>query len=197
VSLKRAVDILVSATSLVLLTPVLAVLALAIWFDSGLPVFYTQRRVGRGFETFSIRKFRTMRNNISGPPITAKGDRRVTGVGKFLRATKLDELPQLWNILRGDMSLVGPRPELPEYVELFRERYEKILTVPPGITDLASIQFRDEEAVLGRSAEPLREYVARVLPAKMDLADEYLRKRSLRFDISILLRTFLATLRVS
>jgi len=95
------------------------------------------------------------------------------------------------------MSLVGPRPELPEYVELFRERYEKILTVPPGITDLASIQFRDEEAVLGRSAEPLREYVARVLPAKMDLADEYLLKRSLRFDISILLRTFLATLRVS
>ena len=196
-SLKRAVDIFVSATSLVLLTPVFAVLALAIWFDSGLPVFYAQRRVGRGFETFSIRKFRTMRNNIFGPPITAEGDRRVTRVGKFLRATKLDELPQLWNVLWGDMSLVGPRPELPEYVELFRERYEKILTVPPGITDLASIQFRDEEAVLGRSAEPLREYVARVLPAKMDLADEYLRKRSLRFDISILLRTFLATLRVS
>ena len=195
--MKRAVDILVSATILVLLTPVFAVLALAIWFDSGRPVFYMQLRVGRAFETFSIRKFRTMHNDIAGPPITVGGDRRVTRLGRFLRATKLDELPQFWNVLRGDMSLVGPRPELPVYVKLFRERYENILTVPPGITDLASIRFRDEEAMLGRSAEPLREYVARVLPAKMDLADEYLLKRSLRFDISILLRTFLATLRVS
>jgi lipopolysaccharide/colanic/teichoic acid biosynthesis glycosyltransferase len=196
-SLKRAVDILVSAALLVLLAPVFAGLALAIWFESGLPVFYTQLRMGRGFETFAIRKFRTMHNDLSGPPITAKGDARVTRLGRLLRATKLDELPQFWNVLRGDMSLVGPRPELPLYVELFHERYEKILTVPPGITDLASIRFRNEEAVLGCSADPLREYVARVLPAKMDLADEYLQKRSLRLDLAILLRTFFATLKVS
>jgi lipopolysaccharide/colanic/teichoic acid biosynthesis glycosyltransferase len=193
---KRAVDIFFSATILVLLTPVFAMLALAIWFDSGWPIFYMQLRVGRGFETFSIQKFRTMNNDITGPPITVSRDRRVTRLGRWLRATKLDELPQFWNVFWGDMSLVGPRPELPVYVELFRERYENILTVRPGITDLASIHFRDEEAVLGRSAEPLREYVMRVLPAKMDLADEYLQKRSFFLDISILLRTFLVTLRV-
>ena len=132
-----------------------------------------------------------------GPLITVGGDTRVTRVGKFLRATKLDELPQFWNVLTGDMSLVGPRPELPEYVEMFRTRYQHILSVRPGITDIASIRFRDEEKLLAQSPEPLREYVERVLPVKLDLADEYLQKRSLRLDLQILVKTLLVTLRTA
>jgi lipopolysaccharide/colanic/teichoic acid biosynthesis glycosyltransferase len=132
-----------------------------------------------------------------GPRITVSGDSRVTRVGRFLRATKLDELPQLWNVLTGDMSLVGPRPEVPEYVEMFRTRYQHILSVRPGITDIASIRFRDEEELLAQSPEPLHEYVKRVLPAKLDLADEYLQKRSLRLDLLILAKTLLVTLKTA
>jgi lipopolysaccharide/colanic/teichoic acid biosynthesis glycosyltransferase len=109
----------------------------------------------------------------------------------------LDELPQLWNVLTGDMSLVGPRPEVPEYVEMFRTRYQHILSVRPGITDIASIRFRDEEELLAQSPEPLHEYVKRVLPAKLDLADEYLQKRSLRLDLLILAKTLLVTLKTA
>ena len=195
--LKRAIDLAASAAVLALFAPLFALIALAVWLDSGLPVFYTQLRVGRNFRRFRIWKFRTMHANGSVPPITVAEDRRVTSLGKFLRATKLDELPQFWNVLRADMSLVGPRPELPEYVELFRHRYQRILTVRPGITDLASIRFRNEEALLAGASDPLEEYVSRTLPAKLDLAEEYLRKRSLRLDLSILLQTLVVTLRVA
>lgn len=125
------------------------------------------------------------------------GDSRVTQVGRFLRATKLDELPQLWNVLTGEMSLVGPRPELPEYVEMFRTRYQHILGIRPGITDIASIRFRNEERLLAQCSEPLRTYVETVLPAKLALAEEYLQKRSLRLDLLILLKTLLVTLRTA
>ncbi|MBI3697017.1 MAG: sugar transferase, partial [Acidobacteria bacterium] len=191
---KRLIDVLASAAALALLSPVLAVIAAAVFLDSWLPIFYSQRRVGRGFREFWIWKFRSMCARHSGPPLTAAGDERVTRLGRFLRATKLDELPQFWNVLRGDMSLVGPRPQVPEYVQLFRDRYEKILAVRPGITDLASVQFRNEEAVLAGGADPVGEYLSRVLPAKLDLADEYLRRRSLLLDLSILLRTLMVIL---
>jgi len=121
--------------------------------------------------------------------VTVAGDARVTRVGKFLRFAKLDELPQFWNVVCGDMSLVGPRPEVPEYVDLYRERYRTVLTVRPGITDLASLHFRKEEETLAGAAEPFREYAERILPAKLDLAEEYVKRHTILGDISILFRT--------
>ena len=193
---KRLFDIVWSAAGLALLWPLIVLVAAAVVVESGRPVLFAQTRVGRGFHRFRLYKFRSMRNGAAGRPITAAGDGRVTRVGRVLRAMKLDELPQLWNVLKGDMSLVGPRPELPEYVERFRKRYARILRVRPGITDLASIRFRDEEAVLARSSDPLREYVGRVLPIKLDLAEEYVRRRSLWLDLLILAQTLLVILRV-
>lgn len=192
--LKRCIDIALSALVLSMLSPLLAAIALAVWLDSGSPVVFRQYRVGLNFRRFHMFKFRTMRA-ASGPSVTVAGDKRITRVGTFLRLTKLDELPQLWNVLCGDMSLVGPRPEVPEYVELFKERYRKILTVRPGITDLASIRFRDEEQTLSRSAKPLTEYTERILPAKLDLADKYINSRTAVGDFSILFQTVIAIVR--
>ena len=192
--LKRCTDIALSSLVLFLLSPVLGAVALAIWLDSGAPVLFRQQRVGLGFRRFHIVKFRTMRV-ASGPSVTVAGDTRITRTGKFLRLAKLDELPQFWNVLCGDMSLVGPRPEIPEYVDLFRERYRAVLTVRPGITDLASIRFRNEEEVLSKSAEPLREYAERVLPAKLDLAEEYVGAHNAIMDIRILFRTVVTIVR--
>jgi hypothetical protein len=130
-----------------------------------------------------------MRVQSNGPKVTVAGDARITRVGKFLRLTKLDELPQFWNVLCGDMSLVGPRPEVPEFVEMFKERYRTVLTVRPGITDLATIYFRNEEKVLSKSADPVAEYVGHILPAKLDWAEEYVKTNTVLGDISILFRT--------
>jgi lipopolysaccharide/colanic/teichoic acid biosynthesis glycosyltransferase len=125
--------------------------------------------------------------------VTVAGDNRISKVGRFLRLTKVDELPQFWNVLRGEMSVVGPRPEVPEYVELYKERYRKILAVRPGITDLASIYFRNEEAILAQSKDPLCEYREHVLLVKLDLADKYIQERSIRGDFAIIARTALVT----
>jgi lipopolysaccharide/colanic/teichoic acid biosynthesis glycosyltransferase len=133
----------------------------------------------------------------SGPLVTVGGDRRISKVGRFLRFTKIDELPQFWNVLRGDMSVVGPRPEISVYVEFYKERYRNILAVRPGITDLASILFRDEEEVLAQSRDPLREYLERVLPIKLDLADKYIQDRSTFGDFAIIVRTAIAVLMAS
>jgi len=190
--LKRAFDITVSAAALLLLWPLIAVLALVIAIDSRRPVFFTQERVGRHFRRFRLWKFRTMSAGAAGPPITLAGDPRITRAGRFLRASKLDELPQLWNVLRGDMSLVGPRPELPRYVEMFHERYAAVLELRPGLTDTASIRYRDEERVLAAAADPLTEYTERVLPDKITLAEEYVRTRSFAADLGILMRTLWA-----
>jgi lipopolysaccharide/colanic/teichoic acid biosynthesis glycosyltransferase len=192
---RRAFDIVVSAAGLVLLGPLLGAVALAILWDDGRPVFFSQERVGRGFRRFRIVKFRTMRAGSNGPPITASGDHRVTRVGRVLRTTKLDELPQLWNVLRGDMALVGPRPEVPAYVEMYRGRFKNILSVRPGLTDAASICFRNEEALLARAADAQREYRERILPAKLELAEDYLRRRSLWLDLRILFQTVGAIVR--
>ena len=193
--MKRTIDVIAAAFALLLLSPVLLIVAGAIAVDSGFPIFFTQRRIGKNFRAFRLWKFRSMHPDPAGTPITISGDSRVTRVGRFLRAAKLDEVPQFWNVLRGDMSLVGPRPELPEYVELFRDRYRNVLAVRPGITDLASIRFRNEADILAKAAEPLREYSEKILPAKLDMAEEYVKTQSVLEDITILLRTATAILR--
>jgi len=186
--LKRCIDIALRFLVLMLLSPILIAVVLAVRLCSGSPILFRQERIGLRFRRFYILKFRTMRV-ASGPSVTVAGDDRITRDGRFLRRTKLEELPRFGNVLRGDMSLVGPRPEIPEYVDLLREPYRTVLTVRPGITDLASIHFRNEEEVLSRTAEPLREYAERVLPAKLDLAEENIRTHTVLGDISILFRT--------
>jgi lipopolysaccharide/colanic/teichoic acid biosynthesis glycosyltransferase len=193
--LKRTIDILLSGLALFFLTPLLALIALAILMDSGPPVFYGQERVGRQFQPFRMWKFRSMLVSNEGPSITVAGDTRVTRVGKFIRATKFDELPQFWNVLRGDMSLVGPRPEIPKYVAMYENRYRAILAFRPGMTDLASIRFRDEENLLAEVPNPTDYYACHLLPTKLGLAEEYLRKKSILFDLCILLETALSVLR--
>ena len=191
--LKRIVDITLSILVLLLLSPVLIVAALAVWLESGRPILFRQERVGLRFSRFHILKFRTMRVQSDGPLVTVGGDKRISKVGRFLRLTKVDELPQFWNVLRGEMSVVGPRPEVPVYVEFYKERYRSILAVRPGITDLASIYFRNEEAILAQSRDPLCEYRECILPVKLDLADKYIQERSVRGDFAIIARTAIAT----
>ena len=190
---KRAFDILVSVAGLIVLLPLLLLVATAIKLDSSGPVFFRQWRVGRKFRRFGIYKFRTMIDDAfdRGLPITVGRDSRITRVGKILRKTKIDELPQLLNVLKGDMSLVGPRPEVPRYVELFRPDYEHILKVRPGLTDLASLKYSDEASILGQSANPEGDYVARLLPDKIRLAKEYIQRSSLLFDVKLIVETII------
>ena len=192
--LKRRVDIALSIFIALLVSPVLIGAAFAVWLDTGLPVLFSQERVGLGFRRFQILKFRTMRVHSGEPLVTVAGDNRISKIGRILRLTKVDELPQFWNVLRGDMSVVGPRPEVPVYVEFYKERYRSILAVRPGITDLASIYFRNEEAILAQSRDPLCEYRERVLPAKLDLADKYIQEQSALGDLAIIARTAMVTL---
>jgi lipopolysaccharide/colanic/teichoic acid biosynthesis glycosyltransferase len=167
--------------------------AAAIKLDSSGPIFFRQERIGRGFRPFFIFKFRTMVQDSSrDKSITVGDDPRITRVGWFLRKSKIDELPQLINVLRGEMTFVGPRPEVPQYVKLFRQDYEEILEVRPGITDLASIKYRDEAAILGRSQNPEQEYVSHILPEKIELAKEYIKHSSLLFDLRLIVRTLLS-----
>src|SRR5215813_3343835 len=191
--MKRMFDIVVSLIGLICLLPLLLLAAVLIKLDSTGPVFFRQTRMGTRFRPFNILKFRTMVQNSStrGQAITVGDDPRITRVGWFLRKTKIDELPQLINVLRGEMTFVGPRPEVPQYVELFRKDYEEILKVRPGITDLASIKYRDEAALLGQSQNPEEEYVKHVLPDKISLGKEYIRCSSLAFDLTLIFKTFL------
>lgn len=192
---KRLLDVAAAAAGLLCLWPVAIVAACAIKLDSRGPVLFTQQRVGRGFRPFRIYKFRTMVNDAArlGAPITTgTADPRVTRVGRFLRRTKLDELPQLFNVLKGDMSLVGPRPELPIYVERFRRDYEEILKVRPGMTDLASLRFRDEAGLLGAAPDPEEFYVRSILPEKLTLGKEYVRRASLSYDLTLISKTLAA-----
>jgi lipopolysaccharide/colanic/teichoic acid biosynthesis glycosyltransferase len=186
---KRAFDLAVSTVALALLALPLVLLGLAVRLDSPGPALFLQERVGRGGRIFRIWKLRTMTVNASGSLITPAGDRRVTRLGRLLRRCKLDELPQLVNVWLGDMSLVGPRPEVPRYVARYTDEQRQLLTIRPGITDPASIRFRHEDDVLARFADPERAYVEVVLPLKLDLALEYLRERSLGRDLTVILRT--------
>ncbi len=188
--MKRLFDFSAALLGLILLSPLLIAAAIAVRLDSPGPSFFRQERVGRGGPPFRILKFRTMTEGGSGPQITVGADRRITRVGAFLRRTKLDELPQLLNVVRGDMSLVGPRPEVPRYVACYSERDRRIvLSVRPGITDLASIRFHDESAVLAREADPERAYVEKILPRKLRLYRHYVRRQSLGYDLAIILKT--------
>ena len=189
--IKRSFDIGVAAIGLIVLLPILLAVAVLIKCDSQGPVFFKQKRIGKDFRAFLIYKFRTMRENseLSGPVITIGEDPRITRVGRFLRKTKLDELPQLINVLKGEMSLVGPRPELPRFVELFRREYTKILTVRPGITDLASLKYHDEAKLMDQFPNPEEEYLRSILPDKIRLAREYIDRSSIVFDLSLILRT--------
>lgn len=193
--MKRVLDIMASLGGLVVLSPVLLGCALAVRLDSPGPILFRQARVGLGGRQFQLLKFRSMRHGVAGAAVTSAGDSRITRVGMVLRRTKLDELPQLLNVLRGDMSLVGPRPEVERYVRMFPEAYQRILSVRPGITDFAAIEYRDEERILAGSGDPERAYVEQVLPAKIALYDKYLAERSLWTDLSLVARTILAVLR--
>ena len=189
--MKRMFDIVVAAAALIVLFPLLVLSALLIKLDSPGPIFFKQERIGRNFRPFWIYKFRTMAQDAParGGLVTIGEDARVTRVGRLLRKSKIDEIPQLTNILRGDMALVGPRPEVRYYVELFRRDYEEILKVRPGLTDLASLKYRDEAALLGKAANPEDEYRTRVLPDKIRLAKDYLRRSSFLFDLGLILKT--------
>ena len=192
--MKRLLDICLSATGLLVLSPVLAGVALALRSRGGGPVLFKQERIGRDFRPFRILKFRTMVRGAErlGPGITPGHDPRVTRLGAFLRATKLDELPQLWNVLVGDMSLVGPRPELPHYARMFEDDYREILRVRPGITDVASLVYRDEAGRLDREDDPERAYVDAILPDKIRLARTYVSRASVGYDLRIIAETLLA-----
>ena len=190
--LKRSLDLALTIPSLLVALPVLALLAALVVLLSGWPILYRQVRVGRDGRPFILLKFRTMRRgSAGGPQITSRGDARVTRVGRMLRATKLDELPQLFNILRGDMSVVGPRPEVPRYVDRYTPEQRRVLEVRPGLTDLATLEYRNEEVLLARVAEGEREahYVGTILPRKLALNLDYISRASLGFDLMLLFRT--------
>ena len=192
---KRLFDLFLAALGLLLLAPVLLTVALWVVWDSPGPAFFRQQRVGRAGRLFRIVKFRTMhpRAETAGPPLTVGADGRITRAGHWLRRTKIDELPQLFNVLLGHMSLVGPRPEVPRYVALYPDDLRTlVLSVRPGITDRASIEFRDESTLLGQSSDPERTYVEQILPIKLRYGADYARSHTLRGDLAIILRTLAA-----
>lgn len=196
-ALKRAMDVVVSAAALCVLWPLYLIIALAIVIDDPGPVFYRQVRVGRGGKPFRIFKFRSMVVDADkkGLEITVGHDRRITRVGAFLRKTKLDELAQLLNVLCGQMSFVGPRPEVPRYVELYTPYQRQVLLVRPGITDYASIAYRHENDLLDAAQDPERMYIEQIMPAKIELNMKYLREISPAADIRLILKTVEAVVR--
>ena len=193
---KRAFDLLGAALALVLLSPLMLAVALWIKLDSPGPVFFRQQRVGRHGVPFDIHKFRTMDSRAVGLPLTVGDDPRITRAGRFLRRTRIDELPQFIDVLRGCMSLVGPRPEVPRYVALYPAALrERALAVRPGITDPASLAYIDEATQLARAADPEREYVEVILPAKLKHAADYADHATLATDVRVLWRTVRVLLR--
>ena len=189
--MKRLFDIAASSVGLLCLSPLFAVLAVWIKADSEGPVFYRQVRVGRHGRDFRLLKFRSMRPDADkGRLITVGGhDPRVTRSGYFIRKWKLDELPQLINVVKGDMSLVGPRPEVRRYVDLYNEEQRHVLDVRPGITSLASIRYRNENEILGAAADPDKAYIEQVMPDKLKIDLEYVKRHSLAYDIKLIFST--------
>lgn len=189
--MKRVFDIAFAVALVLILFPLLLAFALAVALTSPGGAFFRQVRVGLGGREFRLLKFRTMRpgSEAKGQLTIGGRDPRVTAVGYWLRKTKLDELPQLWNVLVGDMSVVGPRPEVPRYVALYTPEQRRVLDVRPGITGMASIDYIDENELLARSSDPERTYVQEIMPAKLALDLRYVRERSLALDLQILLVT--------
>ena len=171
-----------------------AITALLIYVDSPGSVFYRSTRVGRGGHTFEMLKFRKMRRAAQGGPLTMSDDERFTPIGSFLAMTKLDELPQLWNVIRGNMRLVGPRPEVPEFVARYREEYTELLSVLPGITGPAAVEYASESHLLSLQQDPLSFYEESIMPRKLEIDLEYIRTRTLLGDLRILTATMLVPL---
>lgn len=193
---KRVFDLVSSVIGLVVLAPILVLVSLFVWLGDRGPVFFRQERVGRGGRLFRIHKFRTMRVANSGSQVTSADDNRITPLGKVLRKTKVDELPQLIDVALGNMSLVGPRPEVPRYVELWGEEARaEILSVRPGITDPAAIAYRNEQDELAAAEDPEAHYTQVILPRKVAMYRDYVRNRSFTGDIKVILGTLAAVFR--
>lgn len=194
--MKRFLDIVSSVLVLLLLLPVWLIIAIAIVAESRGGVFYKQIRVGKANRDFYLYKFRTMRTGADKKGLLTVGERdsRVTRVGYFLRKYKLDEFPQLINVLKGDMSIVGPRPEVRKYVDMYTSEQMRVLSVRPGLTDIASIQYVHENELLAASEDPEKTYIEEVMPAKLQLNLQYIDNQSVMGDIKLILQTFAAIL---
>lgn len=190
--LKRLFDIVFSVLVLIVLLPVFIVIAILIIIDDGFPVFYLQERIGKNFIPFKLIKFRTMYKNADKKGLLTVGskDNRITKTGFFLRKYKLDELPQFINVLKGDMSIVGPRPEVKKYVDLYNEEQKKVLSVKPGITDEASLKYIDESDILAQSENPEVIYIEKIMPEKLRINLEYIEKQNFFYDMKLIFQTF-------
>ena len=188
---KRLFDVGMATIGLAVLSPLFLLVTVAIKLSSRGPIFYRQERVGKNGQSFLIMKFRTMVRDADkvGPGVTAQGDPRVTKLGSWLRLFKIDELPQLWNVLKGDMSFVGPRPEIPHYVAIYTESQRRVLTVRPGITDTATLAYRREEDLIARHPNPEKYYRDVVLPHKLELNMQYIYRISFGYDLFLIFRT--------
>lgn len=193
---KRIFDFTSSLLVLLILSPVWIILSLIILFSSKGGVFYRQIRIGKDGKQFKLLKFRSMYvGSDKAGEITVGRDKRITPIGHFVRRTKLDEIPQLFNILAGQMSVVGPRPEVPYYVEMYNEEQLRVLSVKPGLTDLASLQYINEQELLGKAEDPEKMYIEEVMPAKLNLNLEYISKRSFLFDLKLIFKTIVGIFR--
>lgn len=194
--LKRLFDFLMSVAGLIALSPIILIICVLIKIFMPGPPFFIQSRVGRGGREFRLIKFRTMsvRQGADEGSFDAGDRSRITRLGKFLRRTKLDELPELINVLRGEMSLVGPRPEVKKWTEVYREKWTIVHTVKPGITDYASIKFRNEEEILASSSDPVTTYRDKILPQKLDMYIDYVNNHTFWGDIKIILHTIKAVI---
>jgi lipopolysaccharide/colanic/teichoic acid biosynthesis glycosyltransferase len=194
---KRILDILITLIGTILFFPLIIAVSLIILLSSGYPVFFLQERVGKDWKIFKIIKFRTMVKNADkmGIGISSFNDSRITNIGKILRKLKIDELPQIFNVLIGNMSLVGPRPELLKYAEYYAEDYSEILKIKPGITDYASIEFKDENIFLNNSNDNEKIYLNKILPQKISLYKKYLKEANLKTDLKIIFSTFKVLIR--
>ena len=192
---KRLFDMVCAALGLLVLSPVLLMCALLVGLTSPGGVLFRQERMGRDGVPFTIYKFRSMRKDNAGLKISTSSDSRITPVGRVLRKTKLDELPQLWNVLKGDMSFVGPRPEVREYTDLYTDEQRQVLLLRPGITGLASIRYRNENDLLSASTDPNRTYIEEVMPAKLALDLEYIPRACVSYDIRLILETLVTVVR--
>jgi len=188
---KRLFDVVATIVGGMLLLPIIVPIAIWIKLSSKGPLFYIQKRVGKDFKEFDLYKFRSMVVDADkvGPSVTSGDDPRITKVGKIIRRTKIDELPQLLNVLKGDMSLVGPRPEVMKFVKFKEEEYKKVLSVKPGITDNAAIEFRDEESIMQQYEDKEKAYIDEVLPKKIKLYYKYIDNINLFNDIKLVLKT--------
>lgn len=189
--IKRIMDIILSIFGIIVMAIPMLLISIAIKLNSKGPVLFRQVRVGKDGRLFKINKFRTMITDAEkkGMQITVGKDNRITSVGHILRKTKLDEFPQLFNVLFGEMSFVGPRPEVPKYVDLYDDYQKNVLKVKPGITDLASIEYRDESSILGQSSDPEKAYVEEVLPEKLRLNMKYIKNMTVFYDLKLIFKT--------